>query len=77
MVDLQTLLLVVAILALWAHTTHLARRLQDVEAILDDHDDELEYMWDYQNERWQVTAEQFQNIDAIFSQMFGPDHEPE
>jgi hypothetical protein len=77
MVSLQTLLLVVALLALWAHSASLSRRLQDAEAILDDHDDEFEYLWDYQNERWQITAEQFQNIDAIFSQMFAPDQDSE
>jgi hypothetical protein len=77
MIDLQTLLLVVAILALWAHSASLSRRLQDAEAILDDHDDEFEYLWDYQNDRWQLTAEQFEVIDTIFSQMFNQGSDPE
>jgi hypothetical protein len=77
MIDLQTLLLVVALLALWAHSVSLSRRLQDAEAILDDHDDEFEYLWDYQNQRWQQTADQFEMIDTIFSQMLNRDPDEE
>ncbi len=77
MIDLQTLLLVVALLALWAHSVSLSRRLQDAEAILDDHDDEFEYLWDYQNQRWQQTADQFEMIDTIFSQMLNRDPDDE
>jgi hypothetical protein len=77
MIDLQTLLLVVAFLALWAHSVSLSRRLQDAEAILDDHDDEFEYLWDYQNDRWQHTADQFEMIDTTFSQMLNRDPDDE
>lgn len=77
MIDLLDLLLVVALLALWAHSASLSRRLQDAEAVLDDHDDELEYFWDYQNQRWQLTSEQFENIEAIFSAILHRDPDSE
>lgn len=77
MIDLLDLLLVVALLALWAHSASISRRLQDAEAVLDDHDDELEYFWDYQNQRWQLTSEQFENIEAIFSAILHRDPDSE
>ena len=73
MIDLPTLLLVVALLALWSYCVSLNRRLTDVEAVLDDQDEELEYFWDYQNERWQATAERFEVVDSAFAQIFHRD----
>jgi Tfp pilus assembly protein PilE len=70
MIDLPTLLLVVALLALWSYSVSLNRRLTNVEAVLDDQDEELEYFWEYQNERWQATAERFDVIDTAFAQIF-------
>jgi hypothetical protein len=73
MIDLPTLLLVVALLVLWSYSVSLNRRLTDVEAVLDDQDEELEYFWDYQNERWQATADRFDVIDVAFAQIFHRD----
>ena len=73
MIDLSTLLLVVALLALWSYCVSLNRRLTDVEAVLDDQDEELEYFWDYQNERWQATADRFEVVDTAFAQIFHRD----
>jgi hypothetical protein len=75
MIDLPTLLLVVALLALWSYCVSLNRRLTDVEAVLDDQDEELEYLWDYQNERWQATADRFEVVDTAFAQIFQQDSE--
>ena len=75
MIDLPTLLLVVALLALWSYCVSLNRRLTDVEAVLDDQDEELEYLWDYQNERWQATADRFEVVDTAFAQIFQLDSE--
>jgi hypothetical protein len=70
MIDLPTLLLVVALLALWSYCVFLNRRLTDVESVQDDHDEELEYFWEYQNERWQATAKRFEVVDTAFAQIF-------
>jgi hypothetical protein len=73
MIDLSTLLLVVANLALWSCSTSISRRLTVVEAVQVDHDEELEYIWEYQNERWQATADRLDAIDSAFSQIFHRD----
>lgn len=73
MVSLEYLILVVALFALWAQNASLSRRLTEAEAILDDHDDDLEYAWDYHNERWQAVSEQFEMIGNLLQAMNG-DH---
>lgn len=62
MVSLETLILSVACLLLAIEVSRLRYRLFDLETHISDLDADLEYQYDYNNERWKAVVNEFSDI---------------
>jgi len=62
MVSLETLILSTALVLLAVEASRLRNRLFDLESHISDLDADLEYQYDYNNDRWQAVVDEFEEV---------------
>jgi hypothetical protein len=69
MVSLEVLILSIAFVLLAVENGRIKSRLADMEAQVADLDGEVDYQFDYNNERWQAVNEAFDNTNALIHEL--------
>ena len=75
MVTLEVLILSITITMLVVENGRMKSRLADMESQVADLDAEVDYQYDYNNERWQAVKEEFENVHAMIHQLASQDDE--
>lgn len=69
MVTLETLLVSIAFVLMAVEIGRLKSRLADMEAQVADLDGEVDYQYDYNNERWQAVNEAFEHTNVLLHEL--------
>lgn len=69
MVSLETLLVSIAFVLMAVEIGRLKSRLADMEAQVADLDGEVDYQYDYNNERWQAVNEAFEQTNVLLHEL--------
>ena len=75
MVSLETLLVSIAFVLMAVEIGRVKSRLADMEAQVADLDGEVDYQYDYNNERWQAVNEAFEQTNAMLHEIVSREDE--
>lgn len=75
MVTLETVLVSIAFVLMAVEIGRLKSRLADMEAQVADLDGEVDYQYDYNNERWQAVNEAFEQTNAMLHEIVSREDE--